>query len=104
MRSLPFESLQPKIIELCLSLGVGKPCNLEEIEGGGYNRIIGVNFDIESNVPPCVFRIPFEETQVTASNDIADQVAVVRFLRNYSIPVPQVWKYDATANNAIESR
>jgi len=104
IRGLPFESLQPKIIELCLSLGLGRPCHLEEIGGGGYNRIIGVNFDIELNVPPCILRIPFDETEFSESNEIADQVAVLRFLHKHGLPVPQVRTYDMTADNAIGSR
>jgi aminoglycoside phosphotransferase (APT) family kinase protein len=87
-----------------LSLGLGRPCNLEEIKGGGYNRIIGVNFDIESNVPPCILRIPLDETEFSESNEITDQVAVLRFLHQHSLPVPQVWTYDVTADNAIGSR
>lgn len=83
---------------------MGRPCSLEEIEGGGYNRIIGVNFDIESNVPPCILRIPFDETEFSESNEIAGQVAVLRFLHKYGLPVPQVWTYDMTADNAIGSR
>ena len=73
---------------------MGRPCSLEEIQGGGYNRIIGVNFDIESNVPPCILRIPFDEPEFSESNEIADQVAVLRFLHNHNLPVPQVWTYD----------
>ena len=83
---------------------MGRPCSLEEIQGGGYNRIIGVNFDIESNVPPCILRIPFDEPEFSESNEIADQVAVLRFLHNHNLPVPQVWTYDMTADNAIGSR
>ena len=77
---------------------------MEEIEGGGYNRIIGVNFDIESNVPPCILRIPFDETEFSESNEIADQVAVLRFLHKHGLRVPQVRTYDMTADNAIGSR
>ena len=104
IRTLPFESLQPKIIELCLSLGVGRPCSLEEIQGGGYNKIIGVNFDIESNIPRCILRIPFDETEFSESDEIAGQVAAPGFLHNHSLPVPQVWTYDMTADNANGSR
>lgn len=87
-----------------MSLGLGRPSSLEEIKGGGYNRIIGVNFDIESNVPPRILRIPFDETEFSESNEIAGQVAVLRFLHQHSLPVPQVCTYDVTADNAIGSR
>ena len=64
---------------------MGRPYSLEEIQGGGYDSIIGVNFDIELNVPPCILRIPFDKTQFSKSIEILGQV--VQSSRSASLDV-----------------
>lgn len=98
----PFESYKLKVVKLCQDIGYGTPSEIERIEGGSYNRIIGVAFS-SSERHDYVLRIPRHVLDADEAHEIKDQVAVLRYLSRYDfLRVPSIAKYDLSKSNALD--
>jgi hypothetical protein len=96
----PFETYKLKVTQLCRDLGFGEPV-VERMDGGGFNRIIGLKLPATSN-PDLVLRIPRMLDESRAA-DLKAQVALTHHLSKYDfLHVPEIYGYDSTANNALE--
>ena len=74
---------------------------IERLNGGGFNRVIGLTRFPESESPvPLILRVPRFKS---ARHD--REVAAIRFVRYYTaLPVPKVEFVDFTANNPLDER
>ena len=78
------------------------PCEVEQLMGGSYNRVIGINipetYETSSDIDRSfILRIPRE-------NDARPDryMAILNYVRNFSsIPVPEVVHTDYTADNPL---
>lgn len=102
----PFETFQTRALRLCQSVlapGAGV-VSIEKMQGGGFNRIIGVTVtSSDASKRPVleqyILRIPrFEAAQLNRD------LAPLKLLRRVSqIPLPNVVTFDATTGNVLES-
>lgn len=99
----PFDTYKLKIIQLCLDIGYGEPSHVEEMEGGSYNKIVGLTFPMFNNSldneksKHCILRIPQRPLDDLQPNEISDQVSVLQFLsQDETLRVPWVLAYDMT--------
>ncbi|KAL2063320.1 hypothetical protein VTL71DRAFT_5125 [Oculimacula yallundae] len=100
-----FETLRPQIHELCLHLGLGAPSKIEYIEGGSFNRIVGLTFPSSDN-NECILRIPIYQFNDVhkefEARELRNQVAIhLGLARHKSLPIPSVIAWDGTANNSL---
>ncbi|TVY80380.1 hypothetical protein LSUE1_G005032 [Lachnellula suecica] len=99
-----FETYQSKVAQLCRDIGYGEPLNIERMRGGGFNRIIGLEFAEREHLK-YVLRIPRDVLQDHEVNETSDQVSILRYLSSFDfLHVPSVFAYDFTTNNALESQ
>ncbi|EPE30732.1 Protein kinase-like (PK-like) [Glarea lozoyensis ATCC 20868] len=101
----PFESLREKVNQLCQDIGFGEPSEILEMGGGDFHRIVGLRFS--SRTPQrYILRIPRWAYSEDLQHETSDQVAILSFFsRKFKdVPVPSVYAYDSTTNNAIESQ
>ncbi|TVY37866.1 hypothetical protein LOCC1_G007395 [Lachnellula occidentalis] len=99
-----FETYQIKVVQLCHDIGHGEPSNVERMEGGSFNRIIGLTF-ASSNNPNCILRIPRYVMGDHQVNEISDQVSLLRYLSTFDfLGVPSILAYDFTTKNALGSQ
>jgi hypothetical protein len=96
-----FDVFKPKVIELCHAIGYGEPDEVERMEGGSFNRILGLKFSSPEE-RRLVLRLPWEPYNDEQPHDISDQVSVLLYLSQFDLKVPQVLGYDTTTNNAIK--
>lgn len=96
-----FETYQHKVTQLCLDIGYGEPVKIERMKGGGYNRIVGLEFALPEK-PNFVLRIPRNGIEFDQPQDIKDQVATLNYVSQF-LPVASVAAFDSTQNNAIAS-
>jgi hypothetical protein len=96
-----FETYQHKVAQLCRDIGYGEPSKIERMKGGGYNRIIGLEFTPREK-SKYVLRIPRNGIEFDQSQDIKDQVATLNYVSKF-LPVASVAAFDSTQNNAIAS-
>lgn len=94
-----FETFRQKVLDLCSSIGYGTP-RVERLKGGSYNRIIGVTFNGEQKHPPCVIRIPRFRSDYPESQDIKNQLAILRAVES-ELPVAKARAYSLTPQNPI---
>ncbi|RDW58787.1 hypothetical protein BP6252_13263 [Coleophoma cylindrospora] len=100
----PFKTFRPKVIQLCIDIGLGTPSEVERMTGGSFNRIVGVTFSSLPGQPSrYIIRVPRFPLDPIEVQNIKDQVAVLLFLSQY-LPVPKVFVYDSTTDNAIQSQ
>ncbi|KAH7391306.1 hypothetical protein BKA64DRAFT_677302 [Cadophora sp. MPI-SDFR-AT-0126] len=93
-----------KVIQLCRDIGLGEPRKIERMEGGSFNRVIGLTFP-SGDKPEYVLRVPRYALDEDQTKDIIDQVSVQLHLAKCdSLPVASVAAYDSTTNNAINSQ
>ncbi|EHK96303.1 hypothetical protein M7I_8010 [Glarea lozoyensis 74030] len=100
----PFESLREKVNQLCQDIGFGEPSEILEMGGGDFHRIVGLRFS--SRTPQrYILRIPRWAYSEDLQHETSDQVAILSFFsRKFKdVPVPSVYAYDSTTNNAIEN-
>ncbi|KAK6611990.1 hypothetical protein H4I96_01203 [Botrytis cinerea] len=101
----PFETYKLKVTQLCQNIGFGSPSNVERMEGGSYNRVIGLTFPGPSEDRNFVLRIPrnpFEDDQL---HKIRDQAATLLFLNKFDfLCVPTIAAIDTTVDNDIASQ
>jgi hypothetical protein len=98
----PFEELRPKIIQLCCEIGLGEPSEVEKMEGSSFHRVVGVSF-ASGKCRDHILRMPRMAYDEREERETCDQVAIINFFSQLeNVPVPKVYAYDATTNNAIE--
>ena len=68
----------------------------KKLAEGGFNRVFQISMRDGSQL---VARIPYPTTPPTCFA-VASEVATMDFLRSHSIPVPKVYAYSATSDNA----
>ena len=92
--------MSPKVVTLFNTLLTpGMVAGVERMEGGGYNRVIGVTM---AHGKRYVLRIP--RCCQPIHHEIADQVAIIRHVeKNSSIPVPEVIHFDVENRNPIQA-
>ncbi|KAF8848075.1 hypothetical protein BDZ45DRAFT_733169 [Acephala macrosclerotiorum] len=96
-----FEDFKLKVIKLCHDIGYGEPAEVERMEGGSYNKIIGLRFT-SPDEQKLIIRMPFFIYEDSHSYEISDQVSVLLYLSQFDfMKVPQILAYDTTGNNAI---
>ena len=99
----PYDTYQSKVIQLCHDLWptLYQEYSLERMKGGSFNRIIGIDgFGTDPlNRTRLILRVPRWE-----DDRIDREVATLRFIRSRTtIPVPSVFAFDITSNNALNS-
>ncbi|KAF7902261.1 hypothetical protein EAF00_002164 [Botryotinia globosa] len=100
-----FETYKLKVTQLCQNIGFGSPSNVERMEGGSYNRIIGLTFPGQSEDRNLVLRIPRSPCEDYEMHKIRDQVATLLFLKHFDfLCVPTIAAIDTTADNVIASQ
>jgi hypothetical protein len=98
-----FETFQIKVAELFRDIGLGDPMQIDRMEGGSYNRIIGVRFGSGEN-KDCILRIPRGMGDDTQSN-VSDEISILSYLPKIGFAhVPKVLAYDITTKNALKSQ
>ncbi|KAG0652316.1 hypothetical protein D0Z07_0935 [Hyphodiscus hymeniophilus] len=98
-----FETYQHKVVQLCCNLGYGVP-QIERMAGGGYNRIIGLNFRTGEH-RECILRLPRGGWDEEQGFETEDQVAILHYLARFdSLHVPKVLAFDSRLTNAISSQ
>ncbi|TVY93238.1 hypothetical protein LAWI1_G002368 [Lachnellula willkommii] len=99
-----FETYQIKVVQLCHDIGYGEPLKVERMEGGSFNRIIGLEFTSSKN-PNCILRIPRYVMGDHQVNEISDQVSLLQYLSSFDfLGVPSILAYDFTTRNALGSQ
>ncbi|KAM0430434.1 hypothetical protein ACHAPT_005780 [Fusarium lateritium] len=99
----PFITFRSRVLALATSSiwpdAAPEEVTVERLQGGGFNRIIGLAQQKSNTKTQYILRIPrFNAAQV--NND----VAVLRFLQQYTtIPAPEVVTFDETEHNALGS-
>lgn len=96
-----FETYQHKVIQLCRDIGFGEPTNIERMNGGSYNRIIGLEFGT-SRKANYILRIPRSGVRFDQQQEIKDQVATLHYASQF-VPVASIAAFDSTQNNVLES-
>jgi hypothetical protein len=98
----PFEELRQKVVQLCVDLGLGEPSEVERMSGGDLHRVVGLAFPFEKQ-PSYVLRMPRFLYEDWEQHETCNQVAIIKLFRQKlpSLPVPLVYAYDSTANNAV---
>ncbi|TGO88811.1 hypothetical protein BPOR_0140g00030 [Botrytis porri] len=100
-----FETYKLKVAQLFQNIGFGSPSNVERMEGGSFNRVIGLTFPGQSEDRNFVLRIPrvpFEDYEL---HKLRDQVATLLFLKQFDfLCVPTIEAIDSTVDNAIASQ
>ncbi|TGO36513.1 hypothetical protein BHYA_0122g00060 [Botrytis hyacinthi] len=100
-----FETYKLKIAQLCQNIGFGSPSNVERMEGGSYNRVIGLTFPGQSEDRNFVLRIPRSPCEDHELHKIRDQVSILLFLKQFDfLRVPTIAAIDTTADNVIASQ
>ncbi|CZR55184.1 uncharacterized protein PAC_05070 [Phialocephala subalpina] len=96
-----YEDFKPKLIKLCHDIGYGEPAEIERMEGGSFNKIIGLRFTSPGE-RKCIIRMPLFVYDERQPHEISDQVSVLLYLSRCNfMKVPQVLAYDSTSDNAI---
>ncbi|KAK0118053.1 hypothetical protein ONS95_012362 [Cadophora gregata] len=96
-----FDAYKIKVIQLCHDVGLGEPSEIERMEGGSFNRVVGLTFP-SADKPQYVLRVPRYALNEEQAKDIKDQVSVQLHLSKYdSLPVATAVAYDSTTENAI---
>ncbi|KUJ13248.1 uncharacterized protein LY89DRAFT_721299 [Mollisia scopiformis] len=98
-----FDTYQLKVIQLCNSLNLGAPSSITRMQGGCFNRVIGLSFSSKSVPSEYILHIPREPLEARERQSIKDQVAILLHLTAY-LPVANVLAYDYTTENAILSQ
>ncbi|KAI0594490.1 hypothetical protein F4775DRAFT_606223 [Biscogniauxia sp. FL1348] len=102
----PFSTFQERVLDLaCKIIWPGanpKEITVDRLEGGGYNRIIGISRRLSDELNlrfHFVLRVPrFESSQIDC------EVAALRFVHQHTeIPTPVVLEFDTTNWNPIGS-
>ncbi|TGO16996.1 hypothetical protein BPAE_0457g00060 [Botrytis paeoniae] len=100
-----FETYKFKVTQLCRNIGLGSPSNVERIDGGSYNRVIGLTFPGQSENRSFVLRIPRSPCEDYELHKIRDQAATLLFLKRFNfLCVPTIAAIDTTADNVIASQ
>ena len=79
-----------------INQGANDVARFEKLAEGGFNRIFLVTMNDGSQV---IARIPYPSTEPKYFV-VASEVATLDYLRLHDIPVPKVFGYSATADNA----
>ncbi|KAF5868870.1 uncharacterized protein Bfra_011835 [Botrytis fragariae] len=100
-----FETYKLKVTQLCQNIGFGSPSNVERMEGGSFNRVIGLTFPGQSEDRNFVLRIPREPFEDYELHKLRDQAATLLFLKQFDfLCVPTIVAIDSTADNVIASQ
>ena len=106
----PFPEYEPKVRELCKTLwpfSTPGGTKVERLEGGSFNRIIGIEVDDarrksndDKRPGRFILRVPRDDEQ--HPTDLRNQVALLDYLSTRTtIPVPRVVACDATSDNIL---
>jgi hypothetical protein len=99
-----FDTFKLKVIQLCHEIGYGEPSEVERMEGGSYNRIIGLTF-ASRNQQRFILRIPRQPLDESQPWEIGHQISVHLYLSQFSfLKIPSIVAYDLTTNNSIASQ
>jgi hypothetical protein len=99
-----FDTFKLKVIQLCHEIGYGEPSEVERMEGGSYNRIIGLTF-ASRDQQRFILRIPRKPLDESQPWEISDQISVLLYLSQFDFfKVPSIVAYDLTTNNSIASQ
>ncbi|TGO26873.1 hypothetical protein BPAE_0051g00080 [Botrytis paeoniae] len=101
----PFDAYRCKFNQLCIDIGLGEPSIIERMDGGSYNRVIGLSFRSESGIQRRVLRIPREwDAKWSKQTDIQNQAEITMWLQRFAVlRVPKVLAIDTTAANSLKS-
>ncbi|KAF7961266.1 hypothetical protein EAE96_000932 [Botrytis aclada] len=100
-----YETYKLKVTQLCQNIGFGTPSNVERMEGGSYNRVIGLTFPGHSEDQNFVLRIPREPFEDYELHKLRDQAATLLFLKQFDfLCVPTIVAIDSTVDNVIASQ
>ncbi|TEY46848.1 hypothetical protein BOTCAL_0312g00050 [Botryotinia calthae] len=101
----PFETYRCKVNQLCIDIGLGEPSTIERMNGGSYNRVIGLSFQSDSGIQRRILRIPRAwDPKWSKQADIQAQVEITMWLQRFAfLRVPKVLAIDTTAANFLRS-
>ena len=77
--------------------GRGRVVNLRKLAEGGFNRVFLLTLENDFQV---IVKIPYN-LSVPKKYATASEVATLTFLRSKGFPIPKVYGYSATADNAV---
>ncbi|TGO67687.1 hypothetical protein BOTNAR_0037g00240 [Botryotinia narcissicola] len=100
----PFDTYRTKVNQLCIDIGFGEPSTIEHVDGGNYNRVIGLSFQIDSEIQRRNLRIPRKWDAWSKQTDIQNQAEIIMWLQRFAfLRVPKVLAIDTTAENSLKS-
>ncbi|TGO84861.1 hypothetical protein BPOR_0457g00060 [Botrytis porri] len=101
----PFDTYRCKVNQLCIDIGLGEPSTIERMDGGSYNRVIGLSFRSESGIQQRILRIPREwDAKWSKQTDIQNQAEIIMWLQRFEfLHVPKVLAIDTTTANPLKS-
>ncbi|KAF7931140.1 uncharacterized protein EAE97_009349 [Botrytis byssoidea] len=99
----PFDTYRTKVNQLCIDIGFGEPSTIEHVDGGNYNRVIGLSFKIDSEIQRRILRIPRKWDAWSKQTDIQNQAEIIMWLQRFAfLRVPKVLAIDTTAENSLK--
>ncbi|KAF7896532.1 hypothetical protein EAF00_006546 [Botryotinia globosa] len=86
------------------NVGIGEPSTIEHVDGGNYNRVIGLSFQIGSEIQRRILRIPRRWNAWSKQTDIQNQAEIIMWLQRFAfLRVPKILAIDTTAENSLKS-
>ena len=89
----PFDTYKLKFIQLCLDIGYCEPSHVKEMEGGSYNKIVGLTFPMFNNSLDnekskyCILRIPQRPSTTCIPTKSATKSLYCNFFHRTSLSV-----------------
>lgn len=96
-----FEVLSPRVVQLCIEIGIAKPCSVGRLPEGASHSVFGLEFvGVENR--RCILRVPLRSYGSQTSHRVLDQVCLLQYLERFSfLKVPRNLGYDSTTTNVI---
>ncbi|TGO74627.1 hypothetical protein BELL_0267g00140 [Botrytis elliptica] len=100
-----FDTYRCKVNQLCIDIGLGEPSTIERMDGGSFNRVIGLSFRKGFGIQRRILRIPREwDAKWSKQTDIQNQAEITMWLQQFAfLHVPKVLAIDTTAANSLKS-
>ncbi|KAF5868469.1 uncharacterized protein Bfra_012379 [Botrytis fragariae] len=101
----PFDTYRCKVNQLCIDIGLVEPSTIKHLDGGSYNRVIGLPFRSDSGIQRRILRIPQKwDMKWSKQTDIQNQAEINMWLQKFAfLHVPKVLAIDTTAANSLKS-
>ena len=103
-KSRILDAVRVKKLRRFLSPSTEKELVIERLDGGTYNRVTGISVKETSMSDSKYLILRAPRPEMAAYGHIEREVAILRYVRqNTTLPVPDVIRFDVTANNPLES-